>query len=157
MFISTASHLGSLWNRGLGKIGNGLFDPSMAFVFASFHRKQLGTMLLDTARKSALKLVNLPSITNYYRGLYGGEHKLAPHHTNVCKNSRVQKLKTCGRVYYCARLRKASWFVRVEETNYRRSRDIIKSRCSAPPSSSSLDVNKSLSNSATLLVIRRFL
>ena len=80
----------------------------MGFLFASFHRKQLGTMLLDTARNSALKLVNLPSITNYYRGLYGGEHKLAPHHTNVCKNSRLQKLKTRGRVDYCARLRKAS-------------------------------------------------
>ena len=142
MFISTASHLASLWNRGLGKIGNGLFDPSMAFLFASFHRKQLGTMLLDPARNSALKLVNLPSITNYYRGLYGGEHKLAPHHTNVCKNSRLQKLKTRGRVYYCARSRKASWLVRVEEIIYRRSRDIIKSRCSAPPNSSSLDVNE---------------
>ena len=87
-------------------------------------------MLIVTARKRALELVNLLSMkvihlklaklylrraANFYRGLYGGEHKLAAHHTNVCKNSPLCE-------------------------------DI-----------SSLDFSKSLSNSATLLVLRRFL
>lgn len=37
----------------------------------------------------------------------------------------VKSSKTRGRVYYCARLRKASWFVRVGEINYCRSREKI--------------------------------
>ena len=58
----------------------------MAFLFASFDREQL-RMLIVTARKRALELVNLLSMkvihlklaklylrraANFYRGLYGG-------------------------------------------------------------------------------------
>ena len=71
-------------------------DPSR--FLSTFDMGQLGK-ILNSAGKRAFKLVRLRSLkTNeditrqvktFYRRLYGGGHKLAPHHTNVCKFSQL--------------------------------------------------------------------
>ena len=58
---------------------------------------------LDTTEKSALRLVKLPrlkvkviqllKVAKFYRRLYGAGHKLALHHTSVCKFSQL-----CGAI-----------------------------------------------------------